>query len=64
VLASGVLVDWCTRKACVCTSDLLCLPDEVLEKIAIVLGEKEDLGLLDDSLEVGNELLALARQLL
>jgi hypothetical protein len=41
---------------------LLGLPDEVLEQVAIILGEKQDLGLLDDNLEVRNELLALARQ--
>jgi hypothetical protein len=40
------------------------LPDEVLEKVAFVLGEEQDLGLLDDGLEVAYELLALAGQLL
>jgi len=43
---------------------LLGLPDEVLEEVALVLGEKQDLGLLNDRLEVAYELLALTRQLL
>jgi hypothetical protein len=35
------------------------LPDEVLEQVAVVLGEQENLGLLNDRLEVTNKLLAL-----
>jgi hypothetical protein len=40
------------------------LPDKVLEKVAFVLGEEQNLGLLDDGLEVANQFLALAGQLL
>ena len=42
---------------------LLCLPNKVLEKVSVVLGEQEILGLLDDIPEVGNKLLSLGREL-
>lgn len=40
MLTSGVLVDWNVGKGGIDTGDLLRLPDEVLKKIAIVLGEQ------------------------
>jgi hypothetical protein len=40
------------------------LPDEVLEEVALVLGEQQDLGLLNDALQVAKKALALTRQLL
>ncbi len=43
---------------------LLGLPDEVLQEVALVLGEKEVLRILDDLTGVGDELLALGRQVL
>jgi hypothetical protein len=40
------------------------LPDEVLQKIALVLGQKEILGLVDNLPCVGDKDLALRRQLI
>jgi hypothetical protein len=40
------------------------LPDEVLEKVALVFCEKEDLGLLDDLLQVTDKRLTFSRELL
>ena len=48
VLLSGVLVNWSIWKRCVSTGDLLRLPDEILEKIALVLGKEEVFGLFDN----------------
>lgn len=50
VLANGSI-----RSAGVATRDELSLPDEVLEKVALVLGEKEDLGLLNNVLEISDQ---------
>lgn len=45
------------------SSDLLGLPDEVLKKLAVVLGQKHLLGLLNHIAKVLHEDLALVRQL-
>lgn len=47
VLLGSVLVNWSTRKCGVATSDLLGLPDEILQQIPLVLYEKKILGLLN-----------------
>jgi hypothetical protein len=60
MLFGSVLINRCTRQACAGTSDLFRLPDKVLEQIAVVLGKKEDLCLLNNCLEVANKLLALS----
>lgn len=57
-------VDWRTRLCRVTTANLLCLPDEVLEEIVLVLREKKDLSLLDNISQITNELLAFWRELL
>jgi hypothetical protein len=44
VLLGGVLVDGRTGQACAGTGDLLCLPNEVLEQVAVVLGEEQTLA--------------------
>jgi hypothetical protein len=64
MLARGILVDWRVGKCSIAAVDLLSLPDEVLEKVALVLGEQKDLGLLDDLLQVADKLLAFSRELL
>lgn len=64
MLLGSVLVDGGARESGASTGDLLRLPDEVLKEVALVLGEEQDLGLLDDGLEVAYQLLALGRQLL
>ena len=63
VLLRGVLINRSTRHLSVAAADLLCLPDEVLEKVAVVLGEQQDLGLLDDILDVGDESLPVGAEL-
>jgi hypothetical protein len=63
VLLGSSLVDWCAWHLSIATTDVLCLPDEILKQVALVLGEKENLGLLDNLTEIGYELLAIFRQL-
>ena len=64
MLLRSFLVDGRTRLCRVTTANLLCLPDEVLEEIALVLREKKDLGFLDNISQITNELLAFWRELL
>jgi hypothetical protein len=63
VLLGSLLAQRSVDVGCVIGADLLCLPDEVLEEITVILGEQEELGLLNDVLEVGDELLAIGGQL-
>lgn len=58
MLLSGVLINRRARQALVATGDLFSIPDEVLEKVSLVLGKEEDLGLLDDLPQIANKLLA------
>ncbi len=44
--------------------ELAGLPDEVLQQIAIVLGQEQILGLFYDVIDVGNKAAALGRELL
>lgn len=62
VLLGSVLINWSVWSGGVATADLLSLPDEVLEEIALVLGEQQNLGLLNDTAQVSNELLAFLRK--
>lgn len=64
VLSRGVPVDRRAGRYGAAAGDLLRLPDEVLQQVAIVLGEEENLGRLNDFLEITNELLAFWGQLL
>ncbi len=64
VLLCGILFNWHTRLLDTVAADGLSLPDEVLEEVAVVLGEKHDLGLLDDIAQISDEVLAFRRELL
>lgn len=64
VLLGSLLIDGCVGGGGVATRDLLCLPDEVLKKVALVLGKEKDLGLLDNIAEICNEVLTFRRELL
>lgn len=44
--------------------ELLGLPDEVLEEVAVVLGQEETLGLVDHLSYIADENLSLRRELL
>ncbi len=48
VLLGGVLVNWGIWKRRVGTGDLLRFPDEILEKIALVLCKEEVFSLFDN----------------
>ena len=63
VLPSGILVDGCARGLSIAAGDLLCLPDEVLQKIALVLGQDEVLGLLNDVAQIGDQVSTLGGEL-
>jgi hypothetical protein len=58
MLLSGVLIDRRAWQILVATGDLLSIPDEILEKVSLVLGEEEDLGLLNDLPQIAHKLLA------
>lgn len=64
MLLRGLLVDRRTWGLRVAAGDLLGLPNEVLDEVALVLREKEDLRLLDDDAKILNELVTLRRELL
>lgn len=55
MLLGSVLVDWSIGEGGISGIDLLRLPDEVLEKIALVLCEKEVFGLLNDVTEISDQ---------
>lgn len=54
VLSRGILIDGGAGKLSIATGHLLRLPDEVLQQVAGVLGEKHVLGLLDHITAIGN----------
>jgi len=56
VLLSGAFVDWCAWSLGLTRRDLAGLPHEVLQQIPLVLGQKQDFGLLQDVFEVGDEM--------
>jgi hypothetical protein len=64
VLLGSVFVDGSVRSSGVGARDLLSLPNEVLEEVALVLGQEQKLGLLNNLAQVTNELLTLCRELL
>lgn len=58
VLLSCVFVDWCSWQLGLTTGDLASLVDEILQQIALVLGQKENLSLLDDVAKVSDKVTA------
>lgn len=48
MLLRSALVDWCAWKPSSSTRHVGCLVDEVLQQIALVFGQSQDLGLLND----------------
>lgn len=63
MLLSRVLVDWCSWKLGLTTGDLASLVDEILQKIALILSQKKDLGLFDDIAKVSDKVTAFFREL-
>lgn len=57
------LIHRSTRDADSLGVELLCLPNEVLEKVSLILGEQEILGLSHNLPEIGNKLLSLCGEL-
>ncbi len=64
MLLGSVLVDRSIWNGCISTIDLLRLPDEVLEDVALVLSEKENFGLLNDVTEISNQSTTFSGKLL
>lgn len=64
MLLSDLLVDGGAGDINSLGVELLRLPNEVLEQVALVLGQKEILGLLNDLACVGDESLSLRGELL
>jgi hypothetical protein len=63
MLLRGLLVHWGIRCADSLRIELRGLPDEVLEQVALVLGQQQLLGLCDNFAEVFYESLALGGEL-
>lgn len=63
VLLSGVPIDWCSWQLGLTTRDLASLVDEILQQVALILGQKQDLGLLDDIAKVSHKMTAFFREL-
>ena len=59
MLLGRVLIDGRTGQLGVAGSHRLGLPDEVLDDVALILGEDEMLGLDDDVAQIGDQNLAL-----
>lgn len=59
----SVLVNGRIRRANRIGVEVLRLPDEVLQQVALVLGQKQVLGLFDDISNISDELPALSREL-
>ena len=58
MLLSGAFVDWCPWELGLATGDLAGLVDEILQQVALVLGQEKDLGLLDDIAKVSDKVTA------
>jgi len=58
-----VLADGRVRRTDRVGVKVLRLPDEVLQEVALVLGQQQVLGLLHNLTNIGNEALALGREL-
>ena len=55
MLLSRAFVDRCSWQLGLTTGDLASLIDEILQQISLVLGQEKDLGLLNDTTEVSDE---------
>lgn len=54
VLFGSVLVGWSTWKFGISTIEMLSIPDKVLEQIALILAQKQELGLSDNFLQISD----------
>jgi hypothetical protein len=63
MLLGNILLHRSLRKLGVLDVDLLGLPNKLLQKVSLVLGQKQKLGLLDNVAEVGHQPLAFLREL-
>ena len=64
VLLGSLLVNRGLDTIGVAGADSLGLPDEVLEQVAVILAEKQDLGLLNDMAQISNEFLTIRGEVL
>lgn len=60
MLLGSVLADRRIRFTSIAAGNVFALPNEVLQEVPLVLGEEQDLRLLDDIAEVFNQMLAFA----
>jgi hypothetical protein len=63
VLFGSVLVGWSTWKFGITTVNVLRVPNELLDQIALVLGQEQEFGLFDDLPQISDQLLTLIGQL-
>jgi hypothetical protein len=64
MLLGGIFINWSTWSCGISSIDMLRLPDEVLEEIALVLGKEKVLSLFDDIAEISYQSLTFGRELL
>jgi len=64
VLLRSLLVNRSIRKSGISTINLLWLPDEVLKKITLVLGQEKIFSLFDDVTEICHKVLTFGRKFL
>ena len=63
VLLGSIFVNGCAWELCITGSDVLGFPDELLEQVALVLGEEQVLCLLNDIFHIAKELFAFIGEL-
>jgi hypothetical protein len=62
MLLGSVLVNWCAWERGISGSDVLSLPNELLEQISLVLGQEQELGLINDITQISHQLSAFFRK--
>lgn len=63
MLLSRVLVDRCSWQLGLSTGHLASLVDEILQQVALILGQKKNLGLLDNIAKVSDKVTTFFREL-
>lgn len=63
MLLRGSFVDRSARTGSIAARDESCLPQEVLQQVAIILGQEQDLGLLNDVAKISDKVSTLFGEL-
>lgn len=63
VLLSCVFVNWCSWQLGLTARNLASLVNEILQQVALILGQEKNLGLLDNIAKVSHKVAAFFREL-